>query len=274
MLAIRTLALAAAAFTAGAGVSAMPTGNLHKRLVDDLSHDLVDEPTALGRFKLLNQSINNFIFNFLDPTLLNAPHGPDGIVVLATAASFPATIGNGVAMGVGFMGPCGLNVPHLHPRSSELLIALNGSLVFGTITENGATFITSTIKDHEATVFPAGSIHFQQNLGCDPAQFVAAFGTDDPGRLDIAPALFQDLPADIVSASLGDIGVQEVEDIAAKIPLNVAWGTQQCLDTCGLTRAGQWTPEAIAKAKRQFDDFMRQGSMKARDFVGLPVAKN
>jgi hypothetical protein len=27
-----------------------------------------------------------------------------------------------------------------------------------------------------------------------PAQFVAAFGAEDPGRLDIAPALFQDLP--------------------------------------------------------------------------------
>jgi hypothetical protein len=33
-----------------------------------------------------------------------------------------------------------------------------------------------------------GTIHNQ------PAQFVAAFGSDDPGRLDIAPALFQDLP--------------------------------------------------------------------------------
>ncbi|EJD50746.1 RmlC-like cupin [Auricularia subglabra TFB-10046 SS5] len=251
----------------------MPTGNLHKRLVDDLSHDLVDEPTALGRFKLLNASINNFIFNFLDPNNAPSPEGEDGFIVLATAANFPATIGNNVAMGVGFMGPCGLNVPHLHPRSAEILIALNGSLTFGTITENGATFITSTLKDHEATVFPAGSVHFQQNLGCDPAQFVAGFGSDDPGRLDIAPALFQDLPADITSATLGGIGVQEVQSIAAKIPLNIAWGVQQCLDTCGLTRAGQWTPDAIATAKRQFDEFMRQG-INPRDFTGLPIGGN
>jgi hypothetical protein len=65
----------------------------------DLSHQLVDQPTALDRFKLLNTSVNNFIFNFLDNPA--TPEGPDGKVVLASAANFPATVGNGVAMGVG-----------------------------------------------------------------------------------------------------------------------------------------------------------------------------
>lgn len=99
MLSVRPIVFTAVAFMVG--VSAMPTGNLHKRLVDDLSHDLVDEPTALGRFKLLNASINNFIFNFLDPALAPNPHGKDGFIVLATAGNFPALVGNGVAMGVG-----------------------------------------------------------------------------------------------------------------------------------------------------------------------------
>lgn len=65
----------------------------------DLSHQLVDQPTALDRFKLLNSSMNNFIFNFYTDS--NVPEGPDGRVPLASAANFPATIGNGVAMGVG-----------------------------------------------------------------------------------------------------------------------------------------------------------------------------
>jgi hypothetical protein len=65
----------------------------------DLSHQLVDAPTALDRFRLLNASVNNFVFNFLDQS--GVPEGPDGKVVLATAHSFPAAIGNGVAMGVG-----------------------------------------------------------------------------------------------------------------------------------------------------------------------------
>jgi hypothetical protein len=65
----------------------------------DLSHQLVNQPTVLDRFKLLNTSVNNFIFDFLDNPA--TPEGPDGKVVLATAENFPATIGNGVAMGVG-----------------------------------------------------------------------------------------------------------------------------------------------------------------------------
>jgi hypothetical protein len=68
----------------------------------DLSHQLAEQPTALDRFKLLNASMNNFVFNFVDYT--GTPEGPDGRVVLASAANFPATIGNGVAMGVGEWG--------------------------------------------------------------------------------------------------------------------------------------------------------------------------
>jgi hypothetical protein len=34
-------------------------------------------------------------------------------------------------------------------RSSELLIAVGGDLVFGTFQENGATFVTGHLKDHE-----------------------------------------------------------------------------------------------------------------------------
>jgi hypothetical protein len=65
----------------------------------DLSHQLVEQPTALDRFKLLNASINNFVFDFLDQP--GVPDGPNGKVMIATAGNFPAAIGNGVAMGVG-----------------------------------------------------------------------------------------------------------------------------------------------------------------------------
>jgi hypothetical protein len=33
------------------------------------------------------------------------------------------------------------------------------------------------------------------NIRPQPAQFIAAFGSDDPGRLDIAPGFFKELPA-------------------------------------------------------------------------------
>jgi hypothetical protein len=76
-----------------------------------------------------------------------------------------------------------------------------------------------------------------------------------------------------VNTTLGGIGVQEVAAIAAKIPANVAYGTQACLARCGLARPGAWTPGAVADAKRRFDAFMKQGVIRPADFQGLPVAK-
>jgi hypothetical protein len=74
-----------------------------------------------------------------------------------------------------------------------------------------------------------------------------------------------------INATLAGIGVQEIKSIAAKIPLNVAYGTQACLDRCGIQRPGQWTPEAVAHAKEQFAAFMRQGPLSPDDFRGLPA---
>lgn len=76
-----------------------------------------------------------------------------------------------------------------------------------------------------------------------------------------------------LNATLASIGIQEIESIAAKLPKNIAFGTQKCLDKCGLERPGQWTPEAIEQAKRQFELFMSQTPIRPKDFKGLPSAK-
>jgi hypothetical protein len=76
-----------------------------------------------------------------------------------------------------------------------------------------------------------------------------------------------------VNATLAGIGVQEIEAVAAEIPINVAYGTQTCLDRCGIERPGMWTPTAIAHAKRQFEEFMAQGPVRPADFHGLPGPK-
>jgi len=44
------------------------------------------------------------------------------------------------------------------------------------------------------------------------------------------------LPPDIVGAALGGIGVQEIAGLESKIPNNVAFGADECLKRCGLTR--------------------------------------
>jgi len=98
MISLRSIVVASVAVSA---VLAIPTHtNVQRAVADDLNHQLVGEPTALGRFKLLNSSVNNFIFDFVAARDAATP-GPDGTVVLGTAGNFPAAVGNGVAMGVG-----------------------------------------------------------------------------------------------------------------------------------------------------------------------------
>ena len=65
---------------------------------------------------------------------------------------------------------------------------------------------------------------------------IARFSDPDPGVLSVAQGFLQQLPAEFVDASLGGIGVQEVKELAKFIPDSVAFGTQECLDRCGITR--------------------------------------
>lgn len=69
----------------------------------------------------------------------------------------PALVGNGMAMTIGFLGPCGMNTPHTHPRATEFNFAVNGSLQAGLLVENGARFIVNDLPPGSAAIFPKGT---------------------------------------------------------------------------------------------------------------------
>ncbi|KAI0832393.1 RmlC-like cupin [Trametes gibbosa] len=218
---------------------ALATGALAQASVSPIAQkiaDLRDAPTQVDRIKLLDKD-SDFTFNFLNAT---ATKGAGGTAVGATVANFPALVNNAMAMTIGFLGPCGMNTPHTHPRAAEMLYVVNGTLSSGMIAENGARFVFNTLEAGTAMLFPKGSIHFQQNEGCEPMMFVAALNHEDPGVESIAQRYFG-LPPDVVAASLGDLGVQEVAGIESMIPDNFALGTQECLDRCGIDRGTQPT---------------------------------
>ncbi|KAH8917345.1 hypothetical protein BT69DRAFT_1339229 [Atractiella rhizophila] len=118
---------------------------------------------------------------------------------------------------------------------------MNGTLQSGMFQENGASFVQVEINPLQASIFPQGSIHFQQNMECDPVVFVAAFGSADPGGLQFANRFFENLPADIVAATLGGLGLEEVAALADKVPANVAKGVASCLERCGLSEPGGYS---------------------------------
>ncbi|MCD9645019.1 hypothetical protein HAX54_033661 [Datura stramonium] len=92
--------------------------------------------------------------------------------------------------------PWGINPPHTHPRATEILTVLEGSLQVGFVTSNPENrLITKVLKKGDTFVFPIGLVHYQRNVGYGNAVAVAALSSQNPGVISIANAVFGSEPA-------------------------------------------------------------------------------
>nr|XP_027061364.1 germin-like protein subfamily 1 member 14 [Coffea arabica] len=90
--------------------------------------------------------------------------------------------------------PYGLNPPHTHPRATEVLFVLEGTLLVGFVTSNPGMnmknkLFTKVLNPGDVFVFPQGLIHFQFNQGKTDAVAFAGFGSQNPGVITIANAV-------------------------------------------------------------------------------------
>ncbi|KAL8044960.1 hypothetical protein ABFX02_08G080500 [Erythranthe guttata] len=99
--------------------------------------------------------------------------------------------------------PNGLNPPHTHPRATEILILLKGTLYVGFVTSNPADpalknkLFAKYLHPGDVFVFPQGLIHFQFNVGKTNAVAFAGLSSQNPGVITIANAVFgSDPPID------------------------------------------------------------------------------
>jgi len=83
----------------------------------------------------------------------------------------------------------GLNPPHTHPRATELLVVIEGTLYVGFITTNN-TLISTKLEKGDVFVFPKGLVHFQQNIGSVNAVAISALSSQNPGTQQVAQTLF------------------------------------------------------------------------------------
>jgi hypothetical protein len=209
-----------------------------------LTQQLFLSDTAADRFTLLPSNAN-FLFDFGNPAL-KGQGGKGGDLAVANRKTFPALVGTGSGMAVGFLGPCGFNTPHVHPRATELQIVTQGRLVVEMLPENGVfndpkvgaasgrRVITNTVGQFQMTPFYQGSIHTQFNPDCTPATFVASFNSEDFGAGQVADELFAMTP-DVVQAAFGQaINGADVAKFKGAIPASIAFGVEQCLKTCGI----------------------------------------
>jgi len=203
------------------------------------------EPSVDDRFKkLLTDSSGNLLTGdaLRQLTVIDFNQQPagsnGGSILLATVDNFPILEELGISGAISFVKPCGLNIPHSHPRASEFFFVTEGILDTGFVQENGFNAeIETQLGTYQGTVFPMGSIHYQQNPTCSPAVFVAALNNEDPGRSDIATNFWM-LDSDVVDAALGfptSIDGDTIDAWRSHLPVNLAAGIDSCLQACGLS---------------------------------------
>jgi quercetin dioxygenase-like cupin family protein len=91
--------------------------------------------------------------------------------------------------------PYGLNPPHIHPRGTEILVVLEGTLLVGFVTSNTDNrLFTKVLNAGDVFVFPIGLIHFQFNSGHTNAVAFAGLSSQNPGLITIANAVFGSNP--------------------------------------------------------------------------------
>jgi len=87
--------------------------------------------------------------------------------------------------------PYGENPPHTHPRGTEILVVIEGTLLVGFVTSNPENrLFTKVLKKGDVFVFPIGLIHFQFNVGHTNAIAISGLSSQNAGVITIADAVF------------------------------------------------------------------------------------
>ncbi|KAL7134076.1 hypothetical protein ABFS83_11G003100 [Erythranthe nasuta] len=137
---------------------------------------------------------NDFSFSGLHmPGNTSNPNGSK--VTPVTVSQLPGLNTLGISLVRIDYAPWGINPPHTHPRATEILTVIDGSLQVGFVTSNpDNALITKTLLKGDVFVFPVGLVHFQRNVGTVNAVAIAALSSQNPGVITIANAVFGSKP--------------------------------------------------------------------------------
>ncbi|RDX83391.1 Germin-like protein subfamily 3 member 2, partial [Mucuna pruriens] len=110
-------------------------------------------------------------------------------------------------LGVSFVradfGVGGVNVPHFHPRATEVAFVLEGKIYSGFVDTKNKVF-AKVLEKGEVMVFPRGLVHFQMNVGDGPATILGSFDSQNPGLMRIPNAVFgSDIEEELLEKAFG-----------------------------------------------------------------------
>ncbi|KAI3419908.1 Ribonuclease [Psidium guajava] len=149
----------------------------------DISSDFVVPPNVTA--------VDGNFFTFTGMRALMSLDLPTAFkVTKVSAAEFPALDGQSVSMAVLEYSAGSVNPPHTHPRASELLFLLYGSLQVGFVDTTNKLF-TQTLQSGDMFIFPKGLVHYQYNANAtDIAIALSAFGSANAGTVSLPASVF------------------------------------------------------------------------------------
>ncbi|CAN6281811.1 unnamed protein product [Urochloa humidicola] len=146
-------------------------------------------------------------------TLAN-PNGSN--VTKLDVSEWPGLNTQGVSMNRVDFAPGGTNPPHIHPRASEIGVVIRGELLLGIIgsLDSGNRCYSKVVRAGGTFVIPRGLMHFQFNVGKEPATMVVSFNSQNPGIVFAPLTLFGSsppIPTEVLVKALRvDAGVVEL----------------------------------------------------------------
>ncbi|KAM7524815.1 hypothetical protein LguiA_014717 [Lonicera macranthoides] len=145
---------------------------------------------------------NDFFFSGLHLTG-NTSNAVGSHVTPVAVTQIPGLNSLGISMVRIDYAPMGINPPHTHPRATEVLLVLEGTLHVGFVTSNPENrLLEKVLQKGDVFVFPQGLVHFQRNVGHNNVVAIAALSSQNPGVITIANAVFgskPDISSDILA---------------------------------------------------------------------------
>ncbi|KAF5196480.1 Germin-like protein 9-3 [Thalictrum thalictroides] len=147
--------------------------------------------------------------------LVGAPPPPAFNVLKATKKEFPSLEGQSVSYAV-LQYPAGtINPLHSHPRSTELLFLLQGTLEVGLVDTTNKLY-TQTLQAGDMFVFPKGLVHYQYNADSkNYALAASAFASASAGTVSVPNSVFTSGIDDTILATSFKTDVSTIESIKA-----------------------------------------------------------
>ncbi|KAI7982231.1 Germin-like protein 9-3 [Camellia lanceoleosa] len=162
---------------------------------------------------------NFFTFTGMRGLLANSTNPPNFKVTKATMAEFPALNGQSVSMAFLQFPAGGVNPPHTHPRSAELLFLVEGCMEVGFV-DTANKLYTQTLQVGDMFVFPKGLLHYQYNADVsEQATAISAFGSANAGAVSTPVTLFATGIDDEILAKSFKTDVATIQKIKAGLAI-------------------------------------------------------